>query len=110
MPRPKKMSRPRKRTTYDHDAIANRLAKKLKTKHRREGVDIVSQGRAIEVAVNKNDLYQSIAQLNRSRAANKYIALPALLIPDARRLLEDSGIGIMTTSGKIIKRSRRRLR
>ena len=109
MPRPKKMPRLGNRImSYDHDAIANRLAKKLKTKHRREGVDIVSNDRAIEVAVSKNDLYQSIGQLRRSRAANKYIAVPAPLIPEAERLLEGSGIGIMTTSGKIRKRSRRK--
>ncbi len=91
-----------------HDKIADRLASKLKTKHRQQGVDIVDRGRAIEVATSESDLHQSVAQLNRSRAAKKYMAVPSSLVPAAERILEGSGIGIMDSSGRIKKRSRRR--
>ena len=45
---------------YDHDKIANMLAKKFRSRHRREGVDIVSKDRAIEVAVTQGDMYASV--------------------------------------------------
>lgn len=93
---------------YDHDDIANRLAKKSGSRHRRKGVDIVSKGRAIEVAVTQGDMYASVGQLKRSRARKKYMAVPAPMIPDARRLLKGSGIGIMNTRGRIRKRSRKK--
>ena len=91
-----------------HDKIADRLASKLKTKHRRQGVDIVNRGRAIEVAASESDLHQSVAQLNRSRAAKKYMAVPSSLVSNAQGLLKDSGIGIMDEKGRIRKKSRRK--
>jgi len=92
----------------DHNKTADKLAKKLKTKHRHEGVDIISKGRAIEVAITKEDIYQSVGQLNRSRAQKKYMAVPSNLIPDTKKILQDTGIGIMNTQGKIKKRSRKK--
>lgn len=97
------MSRTR---SYDHNSIANRLAGKLGTKHRHKGVDIVFKGVAREVAVTLNDLYTSIGQLKRSRAGKKYIVVPRSLVSKAKRLLKGTGIGIMTTTGKIKKRAR----
>ena len=94
--------------SYDHDSIANRLAKKLGTKHRIEGVDILSRRRAIEVAVSKNDIHQSIGQLKRSRASKRYMAVPRRMVPYAKRQLKGTGIGVMTTSGKVRKRPRRK--
>lgn len=94
--------------SYDHDEIADRLAKKFKTKHRREGVDIVSKNRAMEVAITKEDMVQSFGQLKRSRAQKKYLIVPPPLYKNAERLLKDSGIGIMNPRGKIRKRSRRK--
>ena len=91
-----------------HDKIADRLASKLKTKHRRQGVDIIDRGRAIEVAASESDMQQSVGQLNRSRASKKYMAVPSSLIPKAKKTLEGSGIGIMNAKGRIIKRSRKR--
>lgn len=94
--------------SYDHDEIANRFAKKYKTKHRREGVDIISKNRAMEVATTPEDLRQSLPQLNRSRAAKKYMVVPPPLYKEAEKLLKDTGIGIMNTRGQIRKRSRRK--
>ena len=96
--------------SYDHDETADKIAKQLKTKHRHEGVDIVTKGKAIEVVVTKDDLYQSVGQLKRSRAEKKYMAVPTPLIPEAKELLEDTGIGIMNTRGTIKKRSRKKKR
>lgn len=93
---------------YDHDEIANRLAKKFRTRHRRKGGDIVSKDKAVEVAVTRGDMHASVGQLKRSRARKKYMAVPAPMIPDARRLLKGSGIGIMNARGRIRKRSRKK--
>jgi len=95
-------------TSYDHNKIAELLAKKLRTKHRLEGVDIVSKNRAMEVAVTSEDLRQSIPQLNRSRAKKKYIVVPPPLYQEAKKKLKGTGIGIMNPRGQIRKRSRRK--
>ncbi len=92
----------------DHNKIADKLAKKLKTKHRHEGVDIVTGGKAIEVAVSPEDVRTSVEQLKRSRAGKKYMAVPPVMVKEAKKLLEGTGIGVMTTSGKIRKRSRKK--
>lgn len=94
--------------SYDHDEIAEKIAKKFKAKYRREGVDVVSKNRAMEVAVTQDDISQSVGQLKRSRAAKKYMVVPTPLIPDAKKLLKDTGIGIMNTRGTIKKRSKRK--
>ena len=94
--------------SYDHDEIVDRLAKKFKTKHRREGVDIISKNRAMEVATSPEDLRQSVPQLNRSRAAKKYMVVPPSLYKEAEKLLKDTGIGMMNTRGAIKKRSRKK--
>lgn len=92
----------------DHDEIADRLAKKLGTKHRRKGVDIVHKDRGMEIAVTEEDVRQSLPQLKRSRAEKKYMVVPTPLMPKTREILEDTGIGIMNTRGTIKKRSRKK--
>jgi len=104
------MPKPRSAYTCDHDTVANRLANKLGTKHRREGVDIVFKDIAWEVACTLGDLRTSVRQLKRSRTSKKYMVVPRSLTARAKKLLKSTGIGITTTSGKIIKRSRRRAR
>ena len=103
-------TRGKRRMSYGHDVIANRLAKKLGTKHRRKGVDIVSQDMAREVAVSEDDIRRSVGQLKQSRASKKYMVVPRLLIPFAKKLLRNTGIGVMNTHGSIKKRSRKRRR
>lgn len=94
--------------SFNHDKIAHRYAKKLGTKHRRKGVDIVYRNTAWEVAVSPNDMATSVRQLKRSRASKKYMMVPRPLVPRAKKLLKGTGIGVMTPSGRIKKRSRRR--
>jgi hypothetical protein len=90
-----------------HDRAATKLAKKLGTQHRRNGVDILSKGKAIEVAITKSDIYTSIRQLKRSRAPRKFLAVPSSQASLARRLLMKSGIGVMNLRGKVLKRTRK---
>lgn len=91
-----------------HDRIASRLANKFKTRHRRTGVDLRVKDKAIEVAASSSDLYQSMRQLRASRKPKKYLAVPPSYVPRARSLTKGTGIGVMTPSGKIRKRSRKR--
>ena len=104
------MGRPRSAYAYDHDTIANRLAMRLGTEHRRSGVDVVVNNMALEVAVSRDDVRTSIPQLKRSRARKKYMVVPRPLTAWTKKSLTGTGIGIATTNGKIVKRSRRRTR
>ena len=92
----------------DHDKSANRLAKKFKTVHRHEGVDIRIPGKSIEVAVTDDDIRQSVRHLKRSRAEKKYMAVPASKLDEAKRRLKGTGIGVMDLDGKIRKRTRKK--
>ena len=91
-----------------HDRTAERLAKKFKTPYSRVGVDLKPGNRAIEVATTEQDLRQSVGQLKRSRKQVKYMAVPPSLLDLAKKLLKDTGIGIMDSNGKIRKRARRK--
>ena len=92
----------------EHNIIAERLAKKFKTRHRREGVDIKKGTRAIEVAATEGDLYQSMSQLRASRKQHKYVAVPSELLEKAKEIAKSTGIGVMGPTGKIHKRSRKK--
>lgn len=92
----------------EHDKIAKKLAKKFKTPYLREGVDLKPGDRAIEVAATPSDLYQSVGQLKHSRKRVKYMAVPPSLLPETKRLLEGTGIGIMDDKGRIRKKARRK--
>jgi len=90
-----------------HKKTATRIARKLGTKHRRKGVDILSNGNAIEVAVTPGDIYSSAKQLKKSRASKKYMAVPARKTTLARRLLKGTGIGVMDLRCSVRKRTRK---
>ncbi len=92
----------------DHDKATDRLARKLGTKHRHEGVDILIDGKAIEVAVSDEDINSSVKQLNRSRADKKYMAVPSKKVKQAREVLEGTGIGVMDLNGNIKKKPRKK--
>ncbi len=89
-----------------HDKAADALAKKLGTEHRPEGVDIIDGDRAIEVAIKKADIENSISQLNASRKPLKYLAVPPNKVEFAKEVTEGTGIGVMSTTGTIRKRAR----
>ena len=96
------------RKQSEHDMIAEGLARKFRTRHRREGVDIRKGSRAIEVAASEGDLYQSMRQLRASRKRHKYVAVPSGLLGKAKEIARGTGIGVMGPTGKIHKRSRRK--
>ena len=98
----------RGRKQSEHDIIVELLARKIKTRHRYEGVDIRKGKRAIEVATSKSDLYQSMKQLRTSRKRHKYVATPSRLLGKAKEIARGTGIGVLGPTGKIHKRSRRK--
>ena len=95
------MSRP-------HDRAVDRLAKIFGGSHRKKGTDLLNEGRTIEVAMSESDLYQSLGQLNASRASIKYVAVPYGLESKAKELTKGTGIGVMNTQGSIKKKPRRK--
>jgi len=92
----------------EHDEIADRLAKKLGTEHRRKGVDIIKDDTAIEVAVEDSDIYSSLSQLRRSRKDKLYLSVPTKKIAQAKEVTKGTGIGVMGPNGKIHKRTRKK--
>jgi len=92
-----------------HDRAVERLSKKYGGHHRQKGTDILRGGRTIEVAVSESDLYQSIDQLRRSRAQKKYIAVPSELMKKTLKLTKGTGLGVMNTQGRIMKRTRKKM-
>lgn len=93
-----------------HDRIVDRLASKFGSTHRREGVDILVKDMAIEVAATLNDVYQSMAQLKKSRKRRKFLSIPKEFKETALSITKGTGIGVMDGTGKIIKRTRRKKR
>ena len=51
----------------DHDKAADRLARILGSKHRHVSVDILVNGKAIEVAVSDDDIRSSVKQCARAQ-------------------------------------------
>lgn len=89
-----------------HDKAADALAQKFGTEHRRRGVDILNGDRAVEVAMTKGDIENSVGQLNASRKPVKYLAVPPEKVKFAKTVTEGTGIGVMSTTGNIRKRPR----
>lgn len=78
-------------------------------KERAKGVDFVTRGRAFEFAETKQDIHESIGQLNRSRVSGpKNLIVPNNLKGFARIKTKGTGIGIENISGKVLKKSRRK--
>lgn len=90
-----------------HDQIAEKLANKFNTEYKSdEGIDIVTNTRVVEVETHKSTLDQGIGQISRSSKA-RYLAVPESLIKSAVERTEGTGIGIMSGTGRIIKRAGR---
>ena len=94
--------------TSEHNKIAERLAKRLRTKHRREGVDIIKNDTAIEVATTDGDIYSSLSQLKRSHKDKQYLSVPTEKIEKAKEVTKGTGIGVMGPTGKIHKKTRKK--
>lgn len=93
-----------------HDKIAEKLAKKFGTEYKSDkGIDVVdkARNRVIEVETKKESLYQGINQVKRSSMA-RYLAIPKTLSKKTIEITENTGIGVMSETGKILKRASRK--
>jgi len=90
-----------------HDEIAEKLAKKFNTQYKsQKGIDLVTQDRVIEVETKKEGIYQGIKQVEKSSKA-RYLAVNNININNALQATEGTGIGVMSETGKIIKKAGR---
>jgi len=91
-----------------HDEIAEKLAKRFGTDYKkRKGIDIVTKDRVVEVETKKNGLYQGIEQIQNSPKA-RYLAVNKINIKNALSVTQGTGIGVMSQSGKILKKAGRK--
>ena len=91
-----------------HDEVANKLAKKFKTEYKSDkGIDLVLPTKVIEVETQKAGILQGIKQVEKSQKA-RYLAVNKINISNAIRATEGTGIGIMSETGKIIKKASRK--
>jgi len=92
-----------------HERLANKLAKRLNADYNSsKGVDIKTKDAAIEVEVKRETLEHGISQLKSSRKEKKYLAVPSELIKEAIQKTKGTGIGVMSGSGHIKKRARKK--
>lgn len=94
---------------HQNESAVRKIEKRLSGKERPQGVDFVVNGNAYEFAENKQDIRDSIGQLNRSRVRGlKKLIVPNNLGKFAREVTKGTGIGIENISGRILKKSRSR--
>lgn len=91
-----------------HDEIANKLAKKFNTEYKSDkGIDLVLSNRVIEIETKKAGIVQGIKQVEKSQKA-RYLAVNKINVNNAIQATEGTGIGIMSETGKIIKKASRK--
>lgn len=91
-----------------HDEVANKLAKKFKTEYKSDkGIDLVLRDKVIEVETKKGSLSQGIGQVVKSQKA-RYLAVNKININNAFEATKGTGIGVMSETGKIIKKASRK--
>ena len=91
-----------------HDEVANKLAKKFKTEYKSDkGIDLVLPTKVIEVETQKAGILQGIKQVEKSQKA-RYFAVNKINVNNAIQATEGTGIGIMSETGKIIKKASRK--
>ncbi len=93
---------------HQNKNAVRKIEKRLGVKERDQGVDFVVGGKAYEFAETKEDIKESIGQLNRSRVPNtKKLIVPNNLGNFAKEVTKGTGIGIENISGKNLKKSRK---
>lgn len=91
-----------------HDKIANSLARKFGTEyHSDKGVDLRTATRAIEVESHKEALSHAKQQL-AGTTKTPYIAVPKTIVKDALEATKGSRFGVMSETGRVIKRGSRK--
>lgn len=89
-----------------HDRIAHDLAKKFHAEYNEgKGPDIKTPSKVVEVVTHEGDLYSSVAQVSRFQKP-RYFAVPRGLVSKAKEVTDGTGVGVMTSTGIIQKRSR----
>jgi len=95
-------------TKTRHDQIAARLAKKFGTEYKSDkGIDLVTPTRVIEVEAHEESLDQGVGQVVRSKKA-RYLAVPKDIERAAVERTEGTGIGVMSATGRIVKKASRK--
>ena len=89
-----------------HEDLAAIFEKKLITPYKREGVDFAKGDKAWEIAVHNEDIESSVKKLNMSHKPIKYMIVPKNKVETALETTEGSGIGVMSETGRIIKKAR----
>ena len=91
-----------------HDKVAEYLAKKFDTEYKSDkGIDLVLPTKVIEVETQKAGILQGIKQVEKSQKA-RYLAVNKININNDIKEKEGTGIGIMSETGKIIKKASRK--
>jgi hypothetical protein len=91
-----------------HDEIAKKLAKKFHTEYKHnKGIDLITPDRVVEIETKKAGIYQGIKQVEKSSKA-RYLAVNKINIDYALGATQGTGIGVMSESGKIIKKASRK--
>lgn len=91
-----------------HNEIANKLAKKFKTEYKSDkGIDLVTSDKVIEVETKKSSLSQGINQVAKSQKA-RYLAVNKININNALEATKNTGVGVMSETGRIIKKASRK--
>ena len=89
-----------------HDKIAEALAAKKGVEYRSDkGIDVKTATQAIEVEVDPSKFKEGIRQL-QGTDKNRYLAVPTRYKKEALEATEGLKTGVMTQSGKIVKRAR----
>lgn len=90
-----------------HDQVAEKLANKFRTEYKSDkGIDIMTSKRVIEIEVKKAGLDQGLNQIIRS-SKPRYLAVSKQLEKSALDKTRNTGVGIMSETGRIIKRASR---
>lgn len=91
-----------------HDEIAQRIARKYHTEYKSDkGIDIVTRDRVIEVETKPGSISQGIGQVAKSSKA-RYLAVNKQNINNALEATDGTGIGVMTQTGRIVKKASRK--
>lgn len=94
-------------TKSKHDQISEKLSSKFNTPYKaNKGIDLVTPTRVVEVEVFKSTLDHGVKQVQNSSKA-RYLAVPKRTEKAALKKTKGTGIGVMSETGKIIKRASR---
>ena len=96
--------------SQEHRRISERIARKHGAKYNStKGPDIVTPTRVIEVGTDPSQVSAEMKQVARYQKA-RYVAGDARFVKAAVKATDGTGIGVMDSQARIVKRARRRQR